>query len=439
MFCHNCGKQVPKNAFFCDRCGAKLLGTGSPDSPNSAGLGKNGPRNSSVAAVLALLLGLLGAHDFYCGNTKHGVVKLILTLTGIASIISFVWSVIDLIHLGKGTYIDGDGCPLAPVSWLKWVALLIAFVSLVYVACMGVLVWILISYFVNSYSELGLIAQEYKARQATYLAAKGRFGDVADIGFLVPNSENFRFHFSRNRMQFESKKMLGDCPQRTKWELRVISESEEMFTICGLAEIGESDESIRLDKELQKMLEEKSPDKGFASTLKKVQKMHRSCEKLAKPFFSQCDSVVEANVPMNADSLFWEIAYSSTFYLKTEFSRYLDQQKERRRYLNEFGSWRLIDFYTLESDGYVLEELRQNNDVGISAITRKKIAGCPANSRIILSNNKKSRGSWKCKIESENNDACIRLYEGAGFLDICEWMQESSQNGDPQNTWHIVE
>ena len=87
----------------------------------------------------------------------------------------------------------------------------------------------------------------------------------------------------------------------------------------------------------------------------------------------------------------------------------------------------------------MLEELRQNNDVGISAITRKKIAGCPANSRIILLNNKKSRGSWKCKIESENNDACIRLYEGAGFLDICEWMQESSQNGDPQNTWHIVE
>ncbi|GAA4778664.1 NINE protein [Citricoccus nitrophenolicus] len=43
------------------------------------------PKNLLIAYVLCLLLGLLGAHQWYLGNHTAGAVYLILTVAGVAS------------------------------------------------------------------------------------------------------------------------------------------------------------------------------------------------------------------------------------------------------------------------------------------------------------------------------------------------------------------
>ena len=48
-----------------------------------------------VAIILAILLGSIGAHRFYLGEIKLGVIYLLLSWTGI----SFILSIIDIIKL----------------------------------------------------------------------------------------------------------------------------------------------------------------------------------------------------------------------------------------------------------------------------------------------------------------------------------------------------
>ncbi len=66
------------------------------------------PNNTSdkdfvVALILLLLVGGLGIHDFYLGNTGWGVAKLLtLNFLGIGSLI-------DLIKMVTGSYHDGTG------------------------------------------------------------------------------------------------------------------------------------------------------------------------------------------------------------------------------------------------------------------------------------------------------------------------------------------
>lgn len=55
-------------------------------------------QKSKLAAVLlCYFLGSIGMHDFYLGNNKNGIIKIVLTLcTGIGGTI---WSLYDLIRL----------------------------------------------------------------------------------------------------------------------------------------------------------------------------------------------------------------------------------------------------------------------------------------------------------------------------------------------------
>jgi len=48
-----------------------------------------------VAYLLWLFLGLLGAHNFYLKRTGVAVAQLILTLTLIGMLITFVWVIVD--------------------------------------------------------------------------------------------------------------------------------------------------------------------------------------------------------------------------------------------------------------------------------------------------------------------------------------------------------
>ena len=83
----------------------------------------------SVALLLALFLGQLGAHRFYVGKTASGIAML-FTLGGCG-----IWSLIDTVLIATGGFLDGHGQKLnmeipppdEPVSDKKFaVALLLA-------------------------------------------------------------------------------------------------------------------------------------------------------------------------------------------------------------------------------------------------------------------------------------------------------------------------
>ena len=56
-----------------------------------------------IALVLCIVLGGLGIHRFYTGNTTTGIIML-LTLGGCG-----IWALIDLIMIACNTYVDGNG------------------------------------------------------------------------------------------------------------------------------------------------------------------------------------------------------------------------------------------------------------------------------------------------------------------------------------------
>lgn len=68
-FCKDCIGESGKG-LFCTDCGSSLIPT--TQLPTL--------RRRSVATFLALAFGIVGAHNFYLGKTRSGVVQLILTL-----------------------------------------------------------------------------------------------------------------------------------------------------------------------------------------------------------------------------------------------------------------------------------------------------------------------------------------------------------------------
>lgn len=71
---------------------------------------KYSSKNRITAGILAILLGSIGIHAFYLGYTKKGIIHLILSMTGILTIASTVWSIYDGIMLFTGKMNkDGEG------------------------------------------------------------------------------------------------------------------------------------------------------------------------------------------------------------------------------------------------------------------------------------------------------------------------------------------
>ena len=95
-FCHNCGQPTQPGATICTSCGFALSGNGGEQ------------KSKLVAVLLAFFLGSLGIHDFYLGNNKNGVIKIILTCcTGFGG---GIWALIDFIRLLTGSlHTDANG------------------------------------------------------------------------------------------------------------------------------------------------------------------------------------------------------------------------------------------------------------------------------------------------------------------------------------------
>ena len=104
-YCPHCGSPVQPDSSFCQSCGKPLQ-----SQPDSAGQTFNTPQTTKekedkwlIALILCIVLGGLGVHRFYTGNTTTGIIML-LTLGGCG-----IWALIDLIMIACNTYVDGNG------------------------------------------------------------------------------------------------------------------------------------------------------------------------------------------------------------------------------------------------------------------------------------------------------------------------------------------
>lgn len=89
---------------FCPSCG-KPLNTqyGNGQVYNGYQTIKEKEDRWLITLVLCVVLGGLGVHRFYTGNTTTGIIML-LTLGGCG-----IWVLIDLIMIACNTYVDGNG------------------------------------------------------------------------------------------------------------------------------------------------------------------------------------------------------------------------------------------------------------------------------------------------------------------------------------------
>ena len=80
-YCANCGKEVSAQAEVCLNCGVAIKKTANGD------LGDK----KLTAGLLALFLGGIGIHNFYLGETKKGVIKIVLSFCfGIGGILALI-------------------------------------------------------------------------------------------------------------------------------------------------------------------------------------------------------------------------------------------------------------------------------------------------------------------------------------------------------------
>ena len=65
-----------------------------------------------TALLLCLFFGILGLHRFYTGYGRIGRVFLFCGFTGVGTIVSGLWALIDLARISAGIYTTPNGRPL---------------------------------------------------------------------------------------------------------------------------------------------------------------------------------------------------------------------------------------------------------------------------------------------------------------------------------------
>ena len=115
--CPQCGAPVDLNATECKFCGEKfvmqqaaaqqvytqqpqpqvIIQQAAPQQVYVSGINPAWPvKSKTTAGVLGLLLGGLGAHKFYLGNTGMGILYLCFCWTGIPEVIGFIEGILYL-------------------------------------------------------------------------------------------------------------------------------------------------------------------------------------------------------------------------------------------------------------------------------------------------------------------------------------------------------
>lgn len=92
MFCKNCGKEIDDKAYVCPNCGVKVGGF---DISKGIATGKSG-KSKVAAGLLGILLGGIGANNFYLGNIGLGIVDIIFCITGIPGLINLIRGIMYL-------------------------------------------------------------------------------------------------------------------------------------------------------------------------------------------------------------------------------------------------------------------------------------------------------------------------------------------------------
>lgn len=90
-FCESCGGIIKIRAEICPKCGVRQR--------------RATTKNKTTAGVLALLLGGIGVHKFYLGQTGLGILYLVFFWTFIPAIVAFVEGII-LLTMSDDTFAD---------------------------------------------------------------------------------------------------------------------------------------------------------------------------------------------------------------------------------------------------------------------------------------------------------------------------------------------
>ncbi len=133
MFCRNCGAEMDPNASVCVKCGVNVgkcasycPNCGAPTDANASCCVKCGSalkppvpqgeqKSKVLAGLLGILLGSLGIHNFYLGNTGKAVAQLLITLLtcGMGGIVTSIWGLVEGIMILTGSIsTDAKGVPL---------------------------------------------------------------------------------------------------------------------------------------------------------------------------------------------------------------------------------------------------------------------------------------------------------------------------------------
>ena len=104
MYCTNCGVYLNNNVSYCTNCGHKVeqhthqnenimdqLNTGYQNIMSR-------PKSKLVAGLLAVLLGGIGAHDFYLGYTRKGIAHLLMYVFFLGWL-SGIWALIEALYI----------------------------------------------------------------------------------------------------------------------------------------------------------------------------------------------------------------------------------------------------------------------------------------------------------------------------------------------------
>ena len=109
--CPKCGAPIAPGATKCEYCGAALqVAAPAPQAQaqgqpqvvivnNNNGIDTSAwpIKNKIVAAILAILLGGIGIHEFYLGRSGKGILMLLFCWTGIPAIVGFVQGILMLV------------------------------------------------------------------------------------------------------------------------------------------------------------------------------------------------------------------------------------------------------------------------------------------------------------------------------------------------------